>query len=159
MRSAGGTKSAPPSIVTLPTNSTIAFFAGPSFQEGRGSSARAVVAAPVKATVVQPIRATLPSSVRTLLHALHTNISLPLRSVPPAASTGARLLECQWPKAEASAQGQGARSPTVNACRSEPPACHPPPRTWRRCRSLAPTPPLEAEAHRRFPRRQSIGVG
>ena len=36
MRSAGGTKSGPPSFVTRATKSRIADFAAPSFQEGRG---------------------------------------------------------------------------------------------------------------------------
>ena len=39
IRSAGGTKSGPPSFVTLPTNSTIAFFEPESFHEGSGSAA------------------------------------------------------------------------------------------------------------------------
>src|SRR5262245_26965827 len=34
MRSAGLTKSAPPSLVVLATNSTMAFLAGPSFHDG-----------------------------------------------------------------------------------------------------------------------------
>ena len=37
MRSAAGTKSGPPSVVTFATKSTIACFAGPSFQDGSGS--------------------------------------------------------------------------------------------------------------------------
>ena len=40
MRSAGGTKSGEPSLVTFATNSMMAFFAGPSFHEGSGSAAR-----------------------------------------------------------------------------------------------------------------------
>src|SRR5262245_1472225 len=39
MRSSGGTKSAPPSVVTASTNSTIACFADTSFHDGSGSSA------------------------------------------------------------------------------------------------------------------------
>ena len=35
IRSEAGTKSGPPSFVTLSTNSTMALFAGPSFQDGR----------------------------------------------------------------------------------------------------------------------------
>jgi hypothetical protein len=38
IRSRSGTKSAPPGFVTRPTNSTIAFFDAPSFQEGSGSA-------------------------------------------------------------------------------------------------------------------------
>ena len=37
----GGTKSGPPSFVTRPTKSTIAFFVAPSFHEGSGSAAAA----------------------------------------------------------------------------------------------------------------------
>src|SRR5262245_35117550 len=37
MRSAGGTKSELPSVVTCATKAMIAFFAAPSFQEGSGS--------------------------------------------------------------------------------------------------------------------------
>jgi len=36
MRSAGGTKSGPPSLVTFATNSTTDFLAAPSFQDGSG---------------------------------------------------------------------------------------------------------------------------
>src|SRR5262249_26984257 len=43
-RSAGGTKSRPPSLVTFATNSTIACFAFPSFHEASGSAARTTVA-------------------------------------------------------------------------------------------------------------------
>src|SRR4029077_10385048 len=37
MRSATGTKSGEPDLVVFVTNSTMDFFAGPSFQEGNGS--------------------------------------------------------------------------------------------------------------------------
>ena len=37
MRSAGGTKSPVPGVVTRATKSVIEFFVAPSFQEGRGS--------------------------------------------------------------------------------------------------------------------------
>ena len=39
MRSAGGTKSTEPSVVTFPTMATIDIFAAPSFQEGNGPAA------------------------------------------------------------------------------------------------------------------------
>jgi hypothetical protein len=39
MRSAGGTKSTEPSVVTFPTKATIDIFAAPSFQEGNGPAA------------------------------------------------------------------------------------------------------------------------
>jgi hypothetical protein len=41
MRSAAGTKSADPGVVTRATKSEIAFFVGPSFQDGSGSAAEA----------------------------------------------------------------------------------------------------------------------
>jgi hypothetical protein len=37
MRSAGGKNSGPPAVVVFCTNSTIYFFAAPSFQDGSGS--------------------------------------------------------------------------------------------------------------------------
>ena len=48
MRSDTGTKSGEPDLVVFVTNSTMAFFAGPSFHEGNGSAARAL--AVMKAT-------------------------------------------------------------------------------------------------------------
>ena len=42
-RASGSTKSDPPSLVTLTTNSTIDFLAGPSFQDGSASAAYATV--------------------------------------------------------------------------------------------------------------------
>src|SRR5262245_66542147 len=50
MRSAGGAKSAPPSVVTRATKSVIAFFAAPSFQEGNGAADCAIAAAESAAT-------------------------------------------------------------------------------------------------------------
>src|SRR5678810_790633 len=44
MRSAGGTKSGAPSLVTVTTKATMDCLAGPSFQEGSGSWARTAVA-------------------------------------------------------------------------------------------------------------------
>ena len=45
MRSSSGTNFAPPASVVTRTKSTMACFAGPSFHEGSGSLARAMVVA------------------------------------------------------------------------------------------------------------------
>src|SRR5882757_7754649 len=48
MRSAGTTKSGPPTVVTLATKSMIAVFAGPSFHDGKGSTWAKVTTVPVR---------------------------------------------------------------------------------------------------------------
>src|SRR5262245_47532151 len=57
MRSRSGTNVGPSLVVTAVTNSTIDFFVGPSFHEGRGSSARQSVVAATTAMAATPAAA------------------------------------------------------------------------------------------------------
>src|SRR5208282_6811017 len=129
MRSAGGTKLGPPSVVVVLTKSTIACFACPSFHEGSGSPAASACAETEKSGADKAGNAAivLSKARRPILdEPVLIDVSCDSRVIPGIGRTP-KFTPGRWLKAKPVARGQRSRLRATPPASGEYPDIPPPP--------------------------------